>query len=208
MDRESKQLISLERASIVLFPVIAVIISWSTSSIRENIGVANVALVLAIVTTCAALLRWEAGILTSLVAASTLNFFHTQPIRSFRITSSADLMMISLLMLIGLGVSFLTASRVRHAVQQFNPEASSDLLKVNVQLLAEAPPQFPVINRRTTTMESEDVLLIPESGAIMRFKDPRIQSVLLLAPRPGLGALRVSRRTMTTFADHVETIIQ
>lgn len=207
MNGTSKQFAALERASIIFFPVVAVLISWSTSSIRENIGVANVALVLAIVTTCAALLRWEAGILTSLVAASTLNFFHTQPIRSFRITSGADLFMISLLMMIGLGVSFLTASRVRRAVQQFAPDASNDLSKVTVQILPESPGNLPVVSRRPG-FSDDDELLLPETGAVLKFNDPRIQSVLLLTPRQGMGALRVSRRTMSTFADHVETIIQ
>lgn len=207
MNRTSKQFVALARASIILFPAVAVLISWSTSSIRENIGVANVALVLAILTTCAALLRWEAGILTSLVAASTLNFFHTQPIRSFRITSGADLLMISLLMIIGLGVSFLTASRVRSAVQQFSPDVSNDLSKVDVQLLHETPGNLPIVSRRAGVSD-DDELLLPETGAVLKFNDPRIQSALLLTPRQGLGALRVSRRTMSTFADHVETIIQ
>ena len=208
MDTAHKPSINLQRASLVVFPVVAVLVTWSTSSIRETIGVANVALVLAIVTTCAALLRWEAGILTSLVASSTLNFFHTEPVRSFRITSRADLVMIALLMLIGLGVSFLTASRVHRVVQQFDSDTSSDLLKVEVQLLPEASSHLPIISRRPTSLDNEDVLFLPETGAVMKFSDPRIQSVLLLAPRPGLGALRVSRRTMTSFADHVETIIQ
>jgi len=207
MSGTSKQFVALQRASIIVFPLVAVLISWSTSSIRENIGVANIALVLAILTTCAALLRWEAGILTSLVAASTLNFFHTQPIRSFRITSGADLLMISLLMMIGLGVSFLTASRVRSAVQQFAPDASNDLSKINVQILTELPNNLPVVSRRPG-ISDDDELLLPEAGAVLKFNDPRIQSVLLLTPRQGLGALRVSRRTMSTFADHVETIIQ
>ncbi len=207
MSGTSKQFVALQRASIIFFPLVAVLISWSTSSIRENIGVANIALVLAILTTCAALLRWEAGILTSLVAASTLNFFHTQPIRSFRITSGADLLMISLLMMIGLGVSFLTASRVRNAVQQFAPDASNDLSKINVQILPELPNNLPVVSRRPG-FSDDDELLLPEAGAVLKFNDPRIQSVLLLTPRQGLGALRVSRRTMSTFADHVETIIQ
>ena len=207
MSGTSKQFVALQRASIIFFPLVAVLISWSTSSIRENIGVANIALVLAILTTCAALLRWEAGILTSLVAASTLNFFHTQPIRSFRITSGADLLMISLLIMIGLGVSFLTASRVRSAVQQFAPDASNDLSKINVQILPELPNNLPVVSRRPG-FSDDDELLLPEAGAVLKFNDPRIQSVLLLTPRQGLGALRVSRRTMSTFADHVETIIQ
>lgn len=193
--------------SIVLFPLIAALLSWGTSSIRENIGVANVALVLAIITTCAAILQWEAGILTSLVAASTLNFFHTQPIRSFRITSGADLLMITLLMLIGLGVSFFTASRVRKVVEQFSTDTSNDLLKVDIQLLPALPAHFPVISRRRE-FSDDDVLLLPEAGAVLTFNDPRINSVLLLVPRQGLGALHVSRRTMITFADHVETIIQ
>ena len=208
MDTAHKQSNSLKRASLVVFPATAVIVSWSTSSIRETIGVANVALVLAIATTWAALLSWEAGVLTSLVSASTLNFFHTKPVRSFRITSRADLVMIALLMLIGLGVSFLTASRVRRVVRQFDSDTSSDLSKIDVRLLQEATSQFPIISRRLTSLDSDDVLLLPEGGAVMKFEDPRIQSVLLLTPRLGLGALQVSRRTMTSFADHVETIIQ
>ena len=208
MDRTSQQFTILRKFSLILFPVISVLISWSTSSVRESIGVANVALVLAIVTTCAALLRWEAGILTSLVAASTLNFFHTEPIRSFRITSSSDLVMITLLIMIGLGVSFITASRVRGVVQQFHSDTASDLLKVNVQLLQGVSPQLPIISRRPGLSDGDDELVLPETGAVMKFNDPRIQSVLLVTPHPGLGSLSVSRRTMNAFADHVETVIQ
>ena len=208
MNRDSQQFTILRKTSLILFPLISVLISWSTSSIRESIGVANVALVLAIVTTCAALVRWEAGILTSLAAASTLNFFHTEPVRSFRITSQADLIMITLLILIGLGVSFFTASRVRGVVQQFHSDTASDLLKVNVQLLSDVSSQLPVISRRPGASEDGDELLLPETGAVMKFNDPRIQSALLLTPLPDLGALSISRRTMTAFADHVETIIQ
>jgi len=208
MDRTSTQFIILEKSSLILFPVIAVLISWSTASVRESIGVANVALVLAIVTTAAALLRWESGILTSLVAASTLNFFHTEPIRSFRITSSSDLVMISLLMLIGLGVSFITASRVRRVVHQLHSDTATDLLKVNVQLLRESSSHLPVISRRPGLSDDDDELLLPETGAVLKFNDPRIQSVLLVTPHPGLGSLSVSRRTMNAFADHVETVIQ
>ena len=206
MDRTSKQVIILEKAAVILFPVIAVIISWSTASVRESIGVANVALVLAIVTTCAALLRWEAGILTSLFAASTLNFFHTEPVRSFRITSQADLVMITLLMLIGLGVSSITASRVRRVAQQFHSDDASDLLKVNIQLLQDVSTELPVISRRPELSDGD--LLLPETGAVLKFNDPRIQSVLLVTPHPGLGSLSVSRRTMHAFADHIETVIQ
>jgi len=206
MDRTSKQFIILEKAAVILFPVIAVIISWSTASVRESIGVANVALVLAIVTTCAALLRWEAGILTSLFAASTLNFFHTEPVRSFRITSQADLVMITLLMLIGLGVSSITASRVRRVAQQFHSDDASDLLKVNIQLLQDVSTELPVISRRPELSDGD--LLLPETGAVIKFNDPRIQSVLLVTPHPGLGSLSVSRRTMHAFADHIETVIQ
>jgi K+-sensing histidine kinase KdpD len=206
MDRTSKQVIILEKAAVILFPVIAVIISWSTASVRESIGVANVALVLAIVTTCAALLRWEAGILTSLFAASTLNFFHTEPVRSFRITSQADLVMITLLMLIGLGVSSITASRVRRVAQQFHSDDASDLLKVNIQLLQDVSTELPVISRRPELSDGD--LLLPETGAVIKFNDPRIQSVLLVTPHPGLGSLSVSRRTMHAFADHIETVIQ
>lgn len=208
MKRDSQQFIILRKSSLALFPVISVLVSWSTSSTRESIGVANVALVLAIVTTCAALVRWEAGILTSLAAASTLNFFHTEPVRSFRITSQADLIMITLLMLIGLGISCITATRVRGVVQHFNSDTASDLLKVNVQLVCDGSSQFPVVSRRPGALKDEDELLLPETGAIIKFNDPRIQSALLLTPLPDLGALSVSRRTMTTFADHVETILQ
>jgi K+-sensing histidine kinase KdpD len=208
MDRTRQQFTILRKSSLILFPVVSVLIAWSTSSIRESIGVANVALVLAIVTTCAALLRWEAGIITSLAAASTLNFFHTEPVHSFRITSQADLVMITLLIMIGLGVSFITASRVRGVVQQFHSDTASDLLKVNVQLLQGVSPQLPIISRRPGLSDGDDELVLPETGAVMKFNDPRIQSVLLVTPHPGIGSLSVSRRTMNAFADHVETVIQ
>jgi len=63
-----------------------------------------------------------------------------------------------------------------------------------------------VISRRPELSDGD--LLLPETGAVLKFNDPRIQSVLLVTPHPGLGSLSVSRRTMHAFADHIETVIQ
>lgn len=97
-------------------PVAVVVVAAVTQSVREDMGIANVALVLAMVTVAAALSSFWAGLATSVVAAGALNYFHTEPVHSLRITSGSDLLAVSLLAAMGVGVSVATALRVRRTV--------------------------------------------------------------------------------------------
>ena len=99
----------------VAAPVIVFAVAWATASVREDMGIANVALVLASVTAVAALASARAGLVTSIVAALSLNYFHTEPLRSLRITAGSDLVSVALLAALGLAISAITALRVRNA---------------------------------------------------------------------------------------------
>lgn len=74
----------------VVGSAIAVLIAWGTASVRDDVGVANVGLLLAIVCVAAALSDWFAGSVTSLFAALSLNFFHTEPVHSLRIDQTEE----------------------------------------------------------------------------------------------------------------------
>lgn len=101
----SAQAIGLSFASLGL--------AWATSSVRADLGVANVALGLAVITALAGLLSWTSGVVVSIVSALSLNYFHTEPVHSLRIGSSSDILMVILLMAIGISVSATTAIRTR-----------------------------------------------------------------------------------------------
>lgn len=89
-------------------------------------GVANAALLLAAVIVCAALVDSVAGIATAVVGATMLNYFHTAPIHSFRITESSDVMAVLLLAGLGVIVSAATAFRVGERIRNYHSEISRD----------------------------------------------------------------------------------
>ena len=62
MNSENSWVARVAPFSILFFPLIALIFSWSTASVTESIGVANLALVLAIITVTAGFIRWDAGV--------------------------------------------------------------------------------------------------------------------------------------------------
>lgn len=230
----------LARYSVFVFPLTAFFFSWTTSSITESLGVANLALVLAIITVTAGFIRWDAGIATSLVAATSLNFFHTEPIHSLRVTDSSDIIMISLLIVIGLGVSAITASKVSHSVKNITAEVTSSK-KSELQNVLSAPIPFsqawtaalqaeaqelhhvtvsvinddlsakPVIARHPSTFtkpDTDDTFVLPATGAIMRFSDPRATGAVLFQPRPEVGSVTVSRQIVTSFVQQLEVALR
>jgi len=109
----------------VVGPAAVVIVAAATQSARDDLGVANAALLLAMITVAAALVSFRAGLATSVAAAFSLNYFHTEPIHSLRITSGADLASVSLLAAMGIGVSIATALRVRRAVVSHHADAAA-----------------------------------------------------------------------------------
>ena len=91
------------------------VLAAATSSVRTDLGVANVALALAVVSIAVALVTWAGGLATSVVAALALNWFHTDPVHTLRISQTEDVLAVALLAGLGIGVSVVTAVRVRQA---------------------------------------------------------------------------------------------
>lgn len=87
----------------------------ATSSVRTDLGVANIALGLAAISIAVALVTWIGGLATSLVAALSLNWFHTDPLHTLRISRTEDVLSVALLAGLGAGLSLVTAIRVRQA---------------------------------------------------------------------------------------------
>lgn len=110
----------LEQSVIAVGPVLAVGSAWllSLPSDHDAAGVtqANVALAIAIITVGVAIVDWVAGVATSIAAALALNYFHTLPYHTVRITDRRDVYSVVLLAALGLGVSAITAWRVRRRV--------------------------------------------------------------------------------------------
>lgn len=224
------------RAAVIAGPVIVVGIAASTASVRQDMGIANVALVLAAVTIGAALLGSLAGLTTSVAAAVSLNYFHTEPVHSLRVSAGSDLVAVALLAALGLMVSAVTALRVRGtAVTRrgaFADQAASDLraslssaqpvVDVWDMAVAAAAAQFglvdarlepagasrlPVVSRKPwdpRNIPDDNMMVLPEGGAIVQFRDPRHGEQLVMTPRPGMGAVSIDRRVALTFADQVE----
>ena len=102
-----------ERAAPVLGPLLAIAVAWATGTVSGDMSVANAALALAFVCVAAALVRPLAGFVTSAVAALALNYFHTIPIHSLRMTEADEIVTVVLLVLLGSAVSVATTLRVR-----------------------------------------------------------------------------------------------
>lgn len=225
-------------ASLVVFPVAAFTVAWSTASVRDDLGVANIALALAVITVTAGFVRWHTGILTSAVAAGSLTYFHTEPVHSLRMSSGTDVTMVLLLALIGLTTSAFTALRVRDSLHGFvahTTETSKTSLRqeldrptpavqawtfavnalgdeitaADVRLAEAAPSGMPVISRRTTAPTgNDDVFVLPQTGAVAYFADPRIDKALIVSPRAGMGAISVNRDALFAFIQNIELALR
>lgn len=113
---------------IALGIAISLVAAVATSAVRDSMGIANSSLLLAVIIVAAALIDWVAGITTALVAANALNYFHTEPVHSFRITSTSDLIAVALLAGLGIAVSAATAFRVGERVRQYHSSVSRGAL--------------------------------------------------------------------------------
>jgi energy-converting hydrogenase Eha subunit A len=128
----------LQLVANIVGPPAAVLAAWLMSRGHAGNGgmtQANVALVMAAVTVLFALLDWLAGITTSIAAALALNYFHTQPLHTLRVTDSRDMWSIALLFGLGLTVSAATAFRVRlgmHHIRQADVAAAAEELRATL----------------------------------------------------------------------------
>jgi hypothetical protein len=222
---------------VLVAPVVVLALSWSTSSVRGDVGVANVALLLAAITVWAALSNAVLGVITAIVAAVSLNVFHTEPVNSLRIATTADAISVTLLAVIGLSVSAATALRVRRTVAARSAAVSSgartDLRSMLGELrpvaelwaaactaagdgldlvgarLVDMPPADLAVVARTAQRSpvEPDVVVVPEAGAVVQFRDPRSTGCLLVVPLQHMGAVAIDRRAVFAFVDQVEAAL-
>jgi K+-sensing histidine kinase KdpD len=79
-----------DRVATVLGPVLVIVVAWATDTVGSDMSIANAALVLAFVCVAAALVSPIAGFVTSAAAALALNYFHTTPVHSLRMTEADE----------------------------------------------------------------------------------------------------------------------
>jgi Domain of unknown function (DUF4118) len=217
-------------------PAVVWLLGWITSSTgdgpNDGLALANVALLMAVVTVAVALVSWTAGMATSIAAALTLNWFHTEPVGTFRVTSSSDLTSVLILGALGVGVSAATAMRMRrathvgraagavHAAGEFRPmlhatspvheawhtavgSTSPELALVDASLSNGLPAGMPSVGRRPWAAHSEHAtFVLPATGAALPLHNDG--RYLVLTPRSGIGPLTIDRRAAEAFADTFE----
>lgn len=218
-------------------PICAFVIAKLTAQQNDGLSIANIALVLAIFTTAIGAMNPTAGVFTSITAGAFLNYFHTNPVNSFRMSSTSDILMISLFTVLGLGVSVITSIRMRHNLltnnrnatkskqksmsttstaplhatefwQSFIERIDPNLSFMQVHCAARPKEEIPTIARHRSTSADAPTVLIPECGAIIEFQDPRISQVLILKPATGFAPLEVSRSAIFALSSDVELALQ
>lgn len=208
-------------------------VAWASTSVRGTMAIADVALVMAIVTVGVALVSWSDGLVTSVAAALSLNYFHTEPVHSLRVTDTSDLVAVVLLATLGVAVSAATAIRVRAAARDHHASAAAGVRDELVDLSPLARPVtavwsdavrascaglamvdcriepsgsslLPVVSRQRVGADETSTLVLPEGGAIVAFRDPRHASQVVLVPRAGMGSLELDRRAVFAFVDQLD----
>jgi len=237
MEDRNRRTLTLQRLTLWFGPPCAFVIAKLTAQQTDGLSIANTALILAIVTTAIGSLNPIAGILTSFTAGAFLNYFHTDPVNSFRISSTNDILMISLFTALGLGISIITSLHMRHNLitnnritmkirQEAYLTATShsqqaiefwqssinridpNLSFIEVSCTVRPKEEIPTIARRMTTTGESPTVTIPECGAIIEFHDPRISKVLILKPATGFAPLEVSRAAIFALSSDVELSLQ
>ena len=192
---------------------------------------------MAVVTVGFAVVDWAAGVSTSIAAALSLNYFHTEPYRTLRITDRRDVYSVVLLGVLGLAVSAVTAVRVRRGVTTLRhaeacdagvalsalladdrpardiwaaaiDAAANDLAVVTARVASRSPEGLPVIGRRMVNGDDPE-LVLPAGGAVLPLQQRHAAGAwLVVTPRPGLAPLTVDRRVVLSFADAVELALE
>jgi hypothetical protein len=193
----------LQLAANFIGPPVAILAAWLMTLGNDSgnkVTQANVALVMAVLTVLFALVDWLAGITTSVAAALALNYYHTEPFHTLRVTDSRDMLSIALLLVLGLTVSAATAFRVRRGVHSIraadagaaaeqlrevlaadNPAPivwsasiatpANDLGLVLARVERRAPANIPTIGRPAGSYQLLDAdLVLPVYGAALRLE--------------------------------------
>jgi hypothetical protein len=169
------------RIALAIGPAVALASAGLLERVRDDFGVANVALVLSCIVVVAALAGRAAGLATAVTAALAYNFFHTRPYYSLRISSGRDVATVGLLVIIGVIVSEMGAWRRRAlAASTRRLHGSRALEAVAAQLAAGSQPDeiwdavrkalmdtLELADCRFEAGESPSVTSIPRSGSLL-----------------------------------------
>ena len=218
-------------------PIAVILVAWASTSVRGTMAIANVALVMAAITAGIALVGWRGGLATSVAAALSLNYFHTEPVHSLRITETSDLIAVLLLATLGMSISAATGIRVRSQTRSRNHRAAAagrsdlaasmslgrpvdqvwaeavratcgDLALVDCKIEAKDRAALPAIARyRPDADESMRSFVLAEGGAMVPFANAEIPGVVVLIPRHGMGSVALDRRRVTAFVDQLEMVL-
>jgi hypothetical protein len=224
----------LRRAMPILGPGLAIGAAWVSAGERTPMALVDVALLLAVVTVSVALVSWGSGLTTSLAAGLALDYFHTQPTHSLRITSSADVIAVFLLGALGVAVSTASALRVRSLARAHHDDvadgarsvldaarsvptvasemwldsvrASSHRLSlVECQLeLGANDSTLPHIVRHRGGIDAGSDVFVLPEGGALMAFADPRRGHVRLAPRMGLGAVDLDRRVVTAFVDQLD----
>jgi K+-sensing histidine kinase KdpD len=223
--------------SVVIGPTIACLVSGALSlpdrTSDSGFTLANIALVMAIITVGFAIIDAWAGVTTSITAALALNYFHTEPYRTLRINDRRDIYSVVLLGVLGLAVSGVTVVRVRRrlvAIRQGDAEnigsdlsrllsddqpavqiwsmairaSANDLGLVQVRLARQLPDGLRSI-RRSMAHDTDPTLLLPTLGAGLELRNGHAEGRwLVLKPRLVSEPVVLDRRAVLAFADSLE----
>lgn len=195
----------------------------------------NVALMLAIVTMVCALADWRFGVVASAASALVLNYFHTEPVHSFRVASGEDVLTIVLLGVLGIGVSTYAAlrvqTRVKHVGKSIAEMRSRELFAglrqgtdsrvawedavralstgwgdLRIRLVQKGRETGPRVSRNPDA-GMVDELIVSESGVLVEFADPRIREELLVTARSGCPSVIVSRSVVLRMVNDIERLL-
>jgi K+-sensing histidine kinase KdpD len=228
---------AFRQLSVVIGPTVACLVSGALSlpDRRSDSGftLANIALVMAIVTVGFAIVDAWAGVTTSIAAALALNYFHTEPYRTLRINDRRDIYSVVLLGVLGLAVSGVTVVRVRRrlvairqgdavnvgsdlsrllnedqpAVQIWSMAiraSANDLGLVQARLARQLPDGLRSI-RRSMAHDTDPTLLLPTLGAALELRSGHAEGRwLVLTPRLAYEPVVLDRRAVLAFADSLE----
>ena len=227
--------------AIVGGPLVAVLASWllsiGGSGPNGPLSLANTTLIMVFITLVAAVVDWRAGIATSIVASIALNYFHTAPYRTLRITDRQDLLSVFLLAAVGLTVSAAAAARTRTTIRRVSSrelsasgsrvsdllaagdvsahvwDTASDgiragLATTTVRLTDRSGDELPTISRKLGKVGGEDRVTIPRAGGLIPLDSAvRPRSWLLVSPIDRDTVTEVERRSLVLLADAVEHVL-
>ena len=175
---------------------------------RDSIGQTNVALLLVVVIVAAASIGGHtAGLVASLVAALSFNFWHTQPYGTLRVADSQDVERIVLLFVVGVIVGELTLVRERLREDVRERQQLIDGLVRLTELVAQGAP------RGTVWEEVRSALCEGLSAEDVRFEPfgteaPPLPRITVASPVPRRSIQRFRDRGFELPPEGAEVVVQ